>query len=69
MQFIERMQIDAINMVGVDDRCCVHKSVMDAIKRCYKVKHYLDAVAASNDNFFLKELPAMQEAGIEIVYN
>ena len=27
----------------------------------------VDAVAATNDNFYIKELPEMQEAGIVIV--
>ncbi len=67
VQFIERMQVDAINMVGVDGRCCVARSAMDAKKRGYHVRLYLDSVAATNDNFFLKELPEMQEAGVQIV--
>lgn len=66
-QFIEGLRVDTINMIGVDGRCCVARSAMDAKKRGYAVRLYLDAVAASNDNFFLKELPEMQEAGIEIV--
>ncbi len=54
-------------MVGVDGRCCVAHTAMDAIKRGYTVRIYLDSVAAMNDKFFLKELPEMQKAGIEIV--
>ena len=67
VQFIERMQVDVINMVGVDGRCCVARSVLDAKKKGYEVRLYLDAVAATNDNFYIKELPEMQEAGIVIV--
>ena len=67
VQFIERLKVDTINMVGVDGRCCVARSAMDAKKRGYEVRLYLDSVAATNDNFFLKELPEMQKAGIEIV--
>lgn len=66
-QFIERLKVDTINMVGVDGRCCVARSAMDAKKRGYHVRLYLDSVAATNDNFFLKELPEMQEAGVQIV--
>ncbi len=67
VQFIERMNVDTINMVGVDGRCCVARSVLDAKKKGYEVRLYLDAVAATNDNFYIKELPEMQEAGIVIV--
>ena len=67
VQFIERMQVDAINMVGVDGRCCVARSALDAKKRGYEVRLYLDAVAATNDTFFIKELSEMQTVGIEIV--
>ena len=67
VQFIERMQVDAINMVGVDGRCCVARTAMDAKKRGYEVRLYLDSVAVTNDKFFLKELPKMQEARIAIV--
>ncbi|MBE5911927.1 cysteine hydrolase family protein [Pseudobutyrivibrio sp.] len=67
VQFIERLNVDTINMVGVDGRCCVARSAMDAKKKGYEVRLYLDSVAATNDNFFLKELPEMQKAGIEIV--
>ncbi len=67
VQFIERLKVDTINMVGVDGRCCVARSAMDAKKKGYEVRLYLDSVAATNDNFFLKELPEMQKAGIEIV--
>ncbi|MDC7279683.1 cysteine hydrolase [Butyrivibrio fibrisolvens] len=67
VQFIERMQVDVINMVGVDGRCCVARSVLDAKNKGYEVRLYLDAVAATNDNFYIKELPKMQEAGIVIV--
>jgi hypothetical protein len=40
---------------------------MDAIKRGYAVRIYLDSVAAMNDKFFLKELPEMRDAGVEII--
>ena len=67
VQFLEQLKVDTINMIGVDGRCCVARSAIDAKKRGYKVKLYLDSVAATNDKFFLKELPEMQKAGIEIV--
>ncbi len=54
-------------MVGVDGRCCVAHTAMDAIKRGYAVRIYLDSVAAMNDKFFLKELPEMRDAGVEII--
>ncbi|SHI49711.1 isochorismatase family protein [Pseudobutyrivibrio xylanivorans] len=66
-QFIERLKVDTINMVGVDGRCCVARSAMDARKRGYAVRLYLDSVAAINDNFYLKELPEMQETGVETI--
>ena len=40
---------------------------MDAVKAGYKVRLYLESVAARNDNFFTKELPQMKEAGVMIV--
>ena len=33
----------------------------------FKLVLMVDAVAAANDNFYIKELPEMQEAGIVIV--
>ena len=30
VDFIERMKVDTINMVGIDGRCCVAKSALDA---------------------------------------
>ena len=65
--FIERMKVDTINMVGVDGRCCVAHSAMEAKKRGYKVRLYLDSVAATNDKFYLKELPKMRDVGIEML--
>ena len=54
-----------VGVDGVDGRCCVARRVLDAKKK--EVRLYLDAVAATNDNFYIKELPEMQEAGIVIV--
>ena len=54
-------------MVGEDGRCCVARTAMDAVKRGYTAKIFLDSVAAMNDNFYLKELPEMRDAGVEIV--
>ena len=67
VQFIERLKVDTINMVGVDGRCCVARTALEAVKRGYKVRIYLDSVAAKNDNFYLKELPEMRDAGVEII--
>ncbi len=67
VQFIERLKVDTINMVGVDGRCCVARTALEAVKRGYKVRIYLDSVAARNDNFYLKELPKMRDAGVEII--
>ena len=67
VQFIQNLKVDTINMVGVDGRCCVARTAMDAIKRGYTVRIYLDSVAAMNDKFFLKELPEMRDAGVEII--
>lgn len=54
-------------MVGIDGRCCVARTAMDAVKRGYTTKIYLDLVSAMNDNFYLKELPEMRDAGVEII--
>ena len=67
VQFIENLKVDTINIVGVDGRCCVANTAMDANKRGYTVRIYLDSVAAMNDKFFLKELPEMRDAGVEII--
>lgn len=67
VSFIEDLKVDVINMVGVDGRCCVARTAMDALKRGYKARIYLDSVAAMNDNFYLKELPEMRDAGVEII--
>jgi nicotinamidase-related amidase len=67
VSFIEYLKVDVINMVGVDGRCCVARTAMDAVKRGYTAKIFLDSVAAMNDNFYLKELPEMRDAGVEIV--
>ena len=67
VQFIERLKVDTINMVGVDGRCCVARSALEAVKRGYKVRIYIVSVAAKNDNFYLKELPEMRDAGAEII--
>ncbi|CBK75858.1 Amidases related to nicotinamidase [Butyrivibrio fibrisolvens 16/4] len=67
VQFIDRLKVDNINMVGVDGRCCVARTALEAVKRGYKVRIYLDSVAARNDNFYFKELPEMRDAGVEII--
>ena len=67
VSFIECLNVDVINMVGIDGRCCVARTAMDAVKRGYTTKIYLDSVAAMNDNFYLKELPEMRDAGVEII--
>ena len=67
VQFIQNLKVDTINMVGVDGRCCVARTALEAVKRGYKVRIYLDSVAARNDNFYLKELPEMRDAGVEII--
>ncbi len=67
VSFIEDLKVDVINMVGVDGRCCVARTAMDALKRGYRARIYLDSVAAMNDNFYLKELPEMRDAGVEII--
>lgn len=59
-------QVDLISIVGVDGRCCVFKTVMEAVKEGYKVRLYLESVAARSDNFFTKELPHMKDAGVII---
>ena len=63
------MNVDTINMIGVDGRCYVARSAMGEKKRGYAVRLYLNSVATTNDNFFVKELPEMQEAGIEIFFS
>ncbi len=63
VSFIKRLGINIFNVVGVDGRCCVYRTVMDAINQGYKVRILLDSVSAMNDKFFIKELPMMEEAG------
>ncbi len=65
--FLDKMNIDTINVVGVDGRCCVYHTVMVALKRKYKVRLFLDAIEAHNAKFFYKELPAMEKAGANVV--
>ena len=64
-QKLKEMNVDTINVVGVDGRCCVFKTVMEAIRQGYKVKLYLDAVGARQSKFYIKELEEMKAAGVE----
>lgn len=68
-EFLEKMNVDIINVVGVDGRCCVYRTVMNAIKRGYKVRLMMDAIEAHNDKFYFKELVAMEKAGAEVNSN
>lgn len=65
--YLKKSGVDLISIIGVDGRCCVFKTAMDAVNAGYKVRLYLESVAARNDNFFTKELPQMKEAGVMIV--
>lgn len=47
--------------------CCNHNRNDTFFQEGYKVRIYLDAVAAKNDNFYLKELPEIRDAGVEII--
>lgn len=62
-QFMSKLNAQQLSIIGVDGRCCVYRTVMDALKKGYKVKLYLDAVEARNDNFYTDELPKMRDAG------
>ena len=64
--YLKKIGVDLISIIGVDGRCCVFKTATDAIKAGYKVRIYLEAVAARNDNFFTRELPQMKEVGVMI---
>ncbi|MBO4458681.1 MAG: cysteine hydrolase [Butyrivibrio sp.] len=61
---LKEMVIDTIDVVGVDGRCCVYKTVMDAVKLGYRVRLHLDAIAARSDKFYSKELESMKAAGV-----
>ena len=61
---LKEMGIDMIDVVGVDGRCCVFKTVMDAVGQGYGVRLHLDAIAARSDKFYSKELELMKAAGV-----
>ena len=65
--FLTRANIDTINVVGVDGRCCVFRTVMTAIEQGFGVKLYLDAIGARHSRFYEKELQEMKAAGAECV--
>ena len=67
VNFVEDIGVDAFDVVGVDGRCCVAQTALEAKKRGYTTRLFLDSVAARSDNFYVKELPQMEEAGIEII--
>ena len=69
VEFLENMDVELINIVGVDGRCCVYRTVMNAIRRGYKVRLMMDAIEAHNDKFYFKELVAMEKAGAEVNSN
>ena len=57
------MNVDTINVVGVDGRCCVSRTVMDALEKGYKVYLLMDAIEAHNDKFYYTELKTMEQNG------
>ena len=66
-QKLKEMDVDTIDVVGVDGRCCVFRTVMTAIEQGLGVKLYLDAVGARQSKFYEKELQEMKAAGAECV--
>lgn len=61
--FLNKMNVDTINVVGVDGRCCVSRTVMDALDRGYGVHLLMDAIEAHNDKFYYTELKTMEQKG------
>ena len=61
--FLKRMKVDVINVVGVDGRCCVSRTVMDALGKGYKVQLLMDAIEAHSDKFYFTELKTMEQNG------
>ena len=66
-QKLKEMDVDNIDVVGVDGRCCVFRTVMTAIEQGFGVKLYLDAIGARQSRFYEKELQEMKSAGAECV--
>ena len=64
VDYIKRLGVEEISIIGVDGRCCVPRTAMDAVNNGYKTRLYLDAVAARSDKFYSKELEEMKEAGV-----
>ena len=61
--FLNKMKVETINVVGVDGRCCVSRTVMDALDRGYGVHLLMDAIEAHNDKFYYTELKTMEQKG------
>ena len=61
--FLNKMKVETINVVGVDGRCCVSRTVMDALDRGYGVHLLMDAIEAHNDKFYYAELKTMEQKG------
>ena len=61
--FLNKMKVETINVVGVDGRCCVSRTVMDALDRGYGVHLLMDAIEAHNDKFYYTELRTMEQKG------
>ena len=61
--FLNKMKVETINVVGVDGRCCVSRTVLDALDRGYGVHLLMDAIEAHNDKFYYAELKTMEQKG------
>ncbi len=61
--FLNKMKVETINVVGVDGRCCVSRTVMDALEKGYKVNLLMDAIEAHSDKFYFTELKTMEQNG------
>lgn len=61
--FLNKMKVETINVVGVDGRCCVSRTVLDALDRGYGVHLLMDAIEAHNDKFYYTELKTMEQKG------
>ncbi len=59
--FLNKMNVETINVVGVDGRCCVSRTVMDALDKGYGVHLLMDAIEAHNDKFYYTELKTMEQ--------
>ncbi len=64
--FIEKLDIQEVEIIGVDGRACVFKTAMDFANRGFNTKIILSCIGAKEDRFYDKAKETMKEAGIII---